>query len=73
VNGGGVESESALSASIARSDFTEDTAVFSDGWIVFNTAATGNTSGLPIIGQSFIRASNGAVNYGFGYNNKVTR
>jgi hypothetical protein len=46
---------------------------YANGWVYFNTAAAGNTSGLPIIGQSFIRAANGAVNYGIGYANKVTR
>jgi hypothetical protein len=37
------------------------------------TNADGNTSGLPILGASFIRMSNGAVNYGTSYTHKVTR
>ena len=74
INNGGTTGNSALSASIARSDFTSTSlTTYVNGWVYFNTAATGNTSGLPIIGRSFVRAANGAVNYGFGYANKVTR
>jgi len=74
INNGGTTGNSALSASIARSDFTSTSlTTYVNGWVYFNTAATGNTSGLPIIGQSFIRMANGAVNYGVGYANKVTR
>lgn len=74
INNGGTTGNSALSASIARSDFSSSSlTTYNNGWVLFNTSATGNTSGLPIIGQSFIRAANGAVNYGFGYANKVTR
>lgn len=74
INNGGVTGNSALSGSIARFDFTSTSlTTYVNGWVYFNTAATGNTSGLPIIGQSFIRAANGAVNYGIGYANKVTR
>jgi hypothetical protein len=74
INNGGTTGNSALSASIARSDFTSTSlTTYVNGWVYFNTAATGNTIGLPIIGQSFIRMANGAVNYGVGYANKVTR
>ena len=68
----GTLTDSALSASIARSDFTA-AAGYENGWIRFSTTGGSATNGLPIIGQSFIRAANGKVNYGFGYNNKVTR
>lgn len=71
VNANGTFQDSALSAVIARNDITST--AYENGWIYLNTAASQNPSGLPIIGQSFIRASNGAVNYGFSYSNKVTR
>ncbi len=71
VNTNGSFQDSALSAVIARNDITST--AYENGWIYLNTAASQNPSGLPIIGQSFVRASNGAVNYGFSYSNKVTR
>jgi len=75
INNGGTTGASALSASIARSDFTSSSlSTYASGWVVFATPAnvTASASGLPILGQSFIRAANGAVNYGFGYANKTT-
>jgi hypothetical protein len=72
VNANGSFQDSALSASIARNDMTAASG-YENGWIVLNTATAANANGLPIIGQSFIRAANGNVNYGFGYTNKVTR
>jgi hypothetical protein len=71
VNTNGTFQDSALSAVIARNDITST--AYENGWIYLNTAASQNPSGLPIIGQSFVRASNGVVNYGFSYSNKVTR
>ena len=71
VNKDGSFQESALSAVIARNDITN--AAYENGWLRLNTAASQNPNGLPIIGQAFVRASNGAVNYGFSYSNKVTR
>jgi hypothetical protein len=71
-NADGSFTDSALSASIARNDMTA-TSGFENGWIYLNTSTAANANGLPIIGQSFVRAANGSVNYGFGFNNKVTR
>lgn len=71
VNTNGTFQDSALSAVIARNDITST--AYENGWIYLNTSASQNPNGLPIIGQSFVRASNGAVNYGFSYSNKVTR
>jgi hypothetical protein len=74
INNGNGSASGALSASIALSDISAtDLTAYQSGWITFNTAATGNTMGLPIIGGSFMRAANGKVNYGFYYANKVTR
>jgi len=71
VNTNGTFQDSALSAVIARNDITST--AYENGWIYLNTSTSANSNGLPIIGQSFVRASNGAVNYGFSYSNKVTR
>jgi hypothetical protein len=72
VNNAGIVGASSLNASVARKDisFTSD---YADGWMRFSTLAANGTSGLPILGAAFIRASNGAVNYGFTYSHKVTR
>jgi hypothetical protein len=72
INNGGSETDSALSASVARNDVTF-AAGFENGWLRFNTAGTGNANGLPILGASFIRMANGAVNYGASYAHKVTK
>lgn len=73
INNGGTTGASALSASLARSDFTSTSlTTYANGWVVFATN-NGSTTGIPVLGQSFIRAANGSVNYGFGYANKVTR
>jgi len=79
INNGGTTGASALSASLARSDFTSTSlTTYNNGWVYFatpaaGTVATGTTNGLPILGQSFMRVANGAVNYGISYPNKVTR
>lgn len=73
INNGGTTGASALSASLARSDFTSTSlTTYANGWVVFATN-NGSTTGIPVLGQSFIRAANGSVNYGFSYANKVTR
>jgi len=73
INNGGTTGASALSASLARSDFTSSSlTTYANGWVKFLTPGA-TATGLPIIGQSFIRVANGAVNYGIGYTNKVTR
>jgi len=73
VNAGSATDPSALNASVARTDVTYKTP-YTDGWMFFsmdNTVAGGN--GYPLIGASFVRASNGTVNYGFTYPNKIAR
>jgi len=77
INNGTNTTPSALGAVIARNDISSsDMAKYVDGWMTINTAASatiGNGgNGLPILGSSFIRASNGNVNYGFSYGHKVT-
>jgi hypothetical protein len=71
VNNGGVETDSALAASVARRDTT--LTGYTDGWLRFATPGSASGTGLPILGASFVRVANGAVNYGFSYANKVTR
>jgi hypothetical protein len=72
INNGGTTTGSALDASVARNDVTFP-AGYENGWLRFNTAATANANGLPILGGSFIRMANGAVNYGTMYAHKVTK
>jgi hypothetical protein len=72
INNGGTTTGSALDASVARNDVTF-AAGYENGWMRFDTAGTGNTGGLPILGGSFIRMANGAVNYGSMYPHKVTK
>jgi len=72
INNGGVTTGSALNATVARNNIEVP---YTDGWMAFNlvtTGATGNVFGLPVIGASFMRASNGAVNYGFAFPHKTT-
>ena len=72
INNGGTVTDSALSASVARNDVTFP-AGYENGWLSFNTAATANAGGLPILGASFIRMANGAVNYGVSYGHKTSK
>jgi len=72
INNAGTVGDSALSASVARNDITF-AAGYENGWMRFATNGTGNADGLPILGASFIRMANGAVNYGVSYSHKVTR
>lgn len=74
INNGDAAASGALSGSIALTDISATSlTAYQAGWITFNTATSANPNGLPIIGGSFMRAANGAVNYGFHYANKVTR
>jgi hypothetical protein len=57
---------------VARNDVTFP-AGYENGWLRFDTAATANARGLPILGASFTRMANGAVNYGTSYAHKVTK
>jgi len=66
INNGGVTTGSALDASVARNNIEVP---YTDGWLDFNLGAA-VSSGLPVIGASFMRASNGAVNYGFAFPHK---
>jgi len=66
INNGGVTTGSALNGAVARNNIEVP---YTDGWLDFNLAAKA-TAGLPVIGASFMRASNGAVNYGFAFPHK---
>ena len=68
INNGGVTTGSALNASVARNNIEVP---YTDGWIDFNLTANSATNGLPVVGSSFMRASNGAVNYGFAFPHKT--
>lgn len=74
INQGGITNpSSAVSGSIARSDVTFDSA-YVDGWATWWLGgANNNAAGFPMIANTFIRARNGTVNYGFGWPAKVTR
>jgi hypothetical protein len=63
---------SALSATVNRGDISFADASFKNGWLRIATPGAA-APGLPILGGSFIRASNGSVNYGFLWNHKTTR
>jgi hypothetical protein len=68
INNGGTTTDSALSASVARNDVTF-AAGYENGWMRFDSL--NGTTGLPILGASFIRMANGAVNYGVSYAHKT--
>ncbi len=61
---------SALNASVVRSNILLGTG-YDTGWMRFDMANGG--LGFPIMGSAFMRASNGAVNYGFAWDHKKTR
>jgi len=67
INNGGVTTGSALNAAVARNNIEVP---YVDGWLDFNLTANNATNGLPVVGASFMRASNGAVNYGFAFPHK---
>jgi len=70
INNSGTVTDSALAASVARNDVTF-AAGYENGWMRFDNINGG--AGLPILGASFLRMANGAVNYGASYAHKVTR
>ncbi len=68
INQGGISLPSrALSATVARSDVTFVNPAIVTGW------ASWALPGVPVLGSTFIRGVNGAVNYGFSWTHKVTR
>ena len=68
INADGVAAPSALAASVARGDISTD---YTSGWASWDL---GNGAvGVPVVGASFMRAANGAVNYGFAFPHKTTR
>ncbi len=66
---------SVLGAKIARSDISTNS--FISGWASINTAF--RAAGLPVLGQSFVKATNGnvgigaAANYGANWDHRFTR
>jgi hypothetical protein len=70
INNSGTVTDSALAASVARNDVTF-AAGYENGWMRFDNINGG--AGLPILGASFLRMANGAVNYGASWAHKVTR
>lgn len=70
INAADSSSPSALSATVVRNNILFGTG-YENGWASFDTSNGG--LGFPIVGYSFIRASNGAVNYGFAWEHKVIR
>jgi hypothetical protein len=67
-NADGVTAPSALSASVARGDISTD---YTNGWASWNLGNGG--VGVPVVGAAFMRAANGAVNYGFAFPHKKER
>jgi len=70
INADGVSAPSALGATVARGDISTD---YVNGWASWDLAGTTTPLGVPVIGASFMRAANGAVNYGFAFPHKTTR
>jgi len=68
-NQGSAETASALNASVARADINTD---YVNGWASWDLAGAFTPMGVPVLGASFMRASNGAVNYGFAFPHKTT-
>ena len=68
----GIANASALSATVNRGDISIAGTTYKQGWLTVATPGA-TATGLPILGGSFIRASNNVVNYGFLWNHKVTR
>jgi hypothetical protein len=66
INAGGVTDPSALGAKVARGDITF---AYADGWGTWS--ANNGAYGVPVLGAAFLRASNGAVNYGFAFPHKT--
>lgn len=70
INADGVDAPSALAATVARGDISTD---YVNGWASWDLAGMTTPLGVPVIGASFMRAANGAVNYGFAFPHKTTR
>jgi len=70
INADGVEAASALSASVARADYSMD---YVNGWARWDLAGNTTPLGIPVLGAAFMRAANGPVNYGFAFPHKTTR
>jgi len=68
INADGVTAPSALSATVARGDISTD---YVNGWARWDL--NNGAYGVPVLGASFMRAANGAVNYGFAFPHKTTR
>lgn len=69
--GGNTLPSGALNGSVARSDVTF-AAGYEAGWATWDLNVAPNL-GFPVIGQTFMRARNGAVNYGFAFPVKAVR
>jgi hypothetical protein len=70
VNQGVTTATGALSANIAVTDITYP-AAYTTGWANWDLTQA-NATGLPVLGGTFMRATNGAVNYGFMFKHKST-
>jgi len=68
INADGVSAPSALAASVARGDISTD---YTNGWASWDL--NNGSVGVPVLGAAFMRAANGAVNYGFAFPHKTTR
>jgi len=68
INADGVAAASALGATVARGDISTD---YTSGWARWDL--NNGAFGVPVLGASFMRAANGAVNYGFAFPHKTTR
>jgi len=68
INADGVSAPSALGATVARGDISTD---YVNGWARWDL--NNGSFGVPVLGASFMRAANGAVNYGFAFPHKTTR
>jgi hypothetical protein len=71
INQAGVANPSrALSATVARSDATFSS-IYSTGWANWDLS-TASSTGLPVLGSTFLRARNGTANFGFAFTHKST-
>ncbi len=67
INAGSATEASALNATLARNNIELS---YVDGWLSLDLTKQ-NAGGLPVLGSSFMRASNGPVNYGFAFPHKT--
>jgi len=68
INAGGADAASALEGAIARNDVT--LSFTKDGWLSVNLGAL-NSTGLPVVGASFVKVSNAVQSYGFAFPHKT--